>query len=66
VRVIGGINYNPVQRCNLFFMFFCPIITQEPLDQFALNFDWGIRENHGNVLSLVFELNGSTCIGKNS
>ena len=62
MRVIGGINYKTVQRFNLFFMFVCPIITQEPLDQFALNF----RENHGNVLSLVFELNGSTFIGKNS
>ena len=31
----------------------CPIITKEPLDRFVSNFDWGPRENHGNVLSLV-------------
>ena len=30
----------------------CPIITREPLDGFASNFDWGTRETHGNVLSL--------------
>ena len=29
------------------------IITKKPLKRFALNFDWGIRENHGNVLSLL-------------
>ena len=31
----------------------CPIITHESLNQFASNFDWGTRENHGNILSLV-------------
>ena len=34
-------------------LFACLIITQEPLDRFASNFDKGTRENHGNVLSLV-------------
>ena len=34
-------------------LFVCQIITQEPLDRFALNFDWGTRETHGNVLNLV-------------
>jgi len=31
-------------------LFVFPIITQEPLDQFAKNFGWGTRENHRNVL----------------
>ena len=30
----------------------CPIITREPLNGFASNFDWGTLETHGNVLSL--------------
>ena len=34
-------------------LFVCPIITQEPLERFALNFDKGILESHGNVLSFV-------------
>ena len=34
-------------------LFVFPIITQEPLDRFASNFDWGSPEAHGNVLSLV-------------
>ena len=34
-------------------LFVCPIITHEPVDRFASNFDWGTRENHDNVLSLV-------------
>ena len=34
-------------------LFECPIISQQPLVRFASNFDWGTRENHGNVLSLV-------------
>ena len=29
------------------------IIIHKPLDWFASNFDWGTRENHGNVLSMV-------------
>ena len=33
-------------------MFVCPIITHEPLDQFASNFDWGTRENHGIFLNV--------------
>ena len=37
-------------------MFACPIITHEPFDLFASNFDWGTRENHGNVLGLVLSL----------
>jgi len=28
-------------------------MTQEPLDRFASNFDWGPWDNHGKVLSLV-------------
>ena len=32
-------------------MFVCPIITHEP--QFASNFDWGTRENHGIFLSVI-------------
>ena len=32
--------------------FVCPIITQEPLDRFVSNFDWGTRENHGSDFSL--------------
>ena len=32
------------------------IITQDPLDRFASNFDWGIRENHGNFLVQVFRV----------
>ena len=38
------------------FLFVCSIITHEPLDRFVSNFDWGTRENHGNVLSLVLRL----------
>ena len=34
-------------------LFVCPIITLEPLGQFASNFDLITREIHGNVLSLV-------------
>ena len=29
------------------------IITQEPLDRFPFNFDWGTQVTHWNVLSLV-------------
>ena len=29
----------------------------ESLDLFAADFDWGIRETHGNVLSLVSDFN---------
>ena len=32
-------------------LFVCPIITHEPLDQFASHSHEGTRENHGNVLS---------------
>jgi len=32
-------------------VFVCPIITQEPLDRFASNFDWKTRKNHGNLPS---------------
>ena len=34
-------------------LFVCPIITHEPLYQFVSSFDWGTKENHGNVLRLV-------------
>ena len=34
-------------------MFVCPIIPQDPLDRFALNFDWETRENLENVLNLI-------------
>ena len=34
-------------------LYVCVIITQEPLDRFASNFDLGTREIHGNVLILV-------------
>ena len=30
----------------------CPIITHEPLDRFASNFDWRTRENHEIVLNM--------------
>ena len=33
--------------CNL-----CPIITHQPINQFATNFDWETRQN-GNVVCLV-------------
>ena len=33
----------------------CPIITHEHLDGLASNFDWRTRENHENVLNLVFK-----------
>ena len=38
--------------CNLG-LFNYPDITQDPLDRFASIVDWGTREIHGNVLSLV-------------
>ena len=34
-------------------LFVCPILTQEPLDWFASNFDWKTREIHENVLSMA-------------
>ena len=34
-------------------LFIFPIITKEPLDRFVSYFDWGTRETHGNILSLV-------------
>ena len=34
-------------------LFVCSIITQEPLNRFASNFDWVTWESHRNVLSLV-------------
>ena len=38
-------------------LFVYPIITQEPLDWFALNFDYGTRESQGNeILSWVGRL----------
>ena len=44
----------------------CLIITWEPLDRFASNFDWGTRETHGNVLAWFWDpkLSGSTLIAK--
>ena len=39
--------------CLSFCLFIFPIITQEPVARFASNFDWGTRETHGNVRSLV-------------
>ena len=42
------------------------IITQEPLDRFASKFDWGTRENHGNVLSLVLRWVGRPLSEKNT
>ena len=35
------------------YLFVCPIIPHEPQDRFTSNFDWGTRQKHGNVLSLV-------------
>ena len=32
-------------------LFVFPIITQEPLDRFASNFDWGTWESRRNVLA---------------
>ena len=45
-------------------MFVCPIISHEPLNGFASNFDWRTRENHGNVPSLLLKskLSGLTFI----
>ena len=40
------------QYIKLRSLFVCPIITQEPLDRFASNFDLGTQETHRNVLSL--------------
>ena len=62
-QVISGTNFEyPVQRwvLKLVFLynyevvisvclFVCPIITQKPLDRFALNFDRGTRETHGKL-----------------
>ena len=42
-----------VSVCLSVCLFVCPIITQEPLERFASNFDCGAWESHGNVLSLV-------------
>ena len=32
----------------------CLLITHEPIDHFVSNFNWGTRENRGNLLSLSF------------
>ena len=32
-------------------LFVRPIITQDPLDRFVSNFDWGNRETHGMFLA---------------
>ena len=37
--------------CLFVCLYICPIINHEPLDRFALNLDWGTRENHLNILS---------------
>ena len=37
-------------------MFICRIISHEPLNRFASNFDWRTRENHGNVPSLLLKV----------
>ena len=34
-------------------LFVRPIMTQEPLERFASNFEWGTRESHGKVNSMV-------------
>ena len=50
VRLSIYIIYKAVISAGLFG---CPIITQKPVNRFALNFYWGSLENNGNVLSLV-------------
>ena len=45
-----------MSACLSIGLFACPIITQEPVDQFVSLY-WGTLESHGNVLSLrVFGL----------
>ena len=45
-----------MSACLSIGLFACPIITQEPVDQFVSLY-WGTLESHGNVLSLrVFRL----------
>ena len=39
-------------------LFVFPIITQEPLDRFVTNFNWGTRERHGNIFKLGLEILG--------
>ena len=33
------------------FLFLCPIITHEPFDRFATNFDWELGTTMGTVLA---------------
>ena len=45
-----------VPLSNNLYLFACPIITHEPFDLFASNFERGTRENHWNVFGLVLRL----------
>ena len=59
IYLFSQFNYDVIQTCYIYkvvisvCLFVCLIKAQEPLDRFASNFDWGTRETHGNVLSLV-------------
>ena len=47
------LNHTDIFKVVISVLFVCPITTQEPLDRFSLNFDWGTRKNHRNVLSWI-------------
>ena len=58
ISVKISIKYNIIyiyKVVNSVDMFVCLIITQEPLDRFASNYDWETREDHGNVLTVVLK-----------
>ena len=56
------ISQNALSVCKMFVKWFGPppspnfknVLTQEPSNRFASYFDWGTRENHGNVLNIVW------------
>ena len=50
IQVSIYINQVVISACLLFV---CTIITQESLDRFSSNFDWGTRANHRHVLCLA-------------
>ena len=62
IRPLNILNkYKVVISVCLSVLFVWPIMTREPMDRFASNFDLGTRESHMNVLSFLdFKLNGST------
>ena len=43
--------FNMIWDALFVFLFLCPIITHEPFDRFAANFDWELGTTMGTVLA---------------